>query len=225
MNQTDKNHLDVDRVRTHAIQVGLLVSAEISLAYGLLQKFIYFHVLTNTFSKLNMNKQSQPDTKLDLREDFLAGMRYVANSVTVVTTNGVAGISGVTVSAFSSVSADPPTVLVCLNSASSTLEALQANKDFCVNVLPEGAKHIAERFAGFHDTAISDRFEGIDLTDSKGPSPVISGATAFICKLGETLSSGSHVICIGHIVETHAGNFTPLIYMDRKFKRISDIEG
>jgi flavin reductase (DIM6/NTAB) family NADH-FMN oxidoreductase RutF len=165
-----------------------------------------------------MNKQ---DT---LREDFLTGMRYVANSVTVVTTDGNAGISGATVSAFSSVSADPPMVLVCLNSESNTLEMIKGNKDFCVNVLPEGAKHIADRFAGFDDAQLANRFEGIDLTDSNGPSPVISGATAFICKLEDTLSSGSHVICIGKVTETHAGNFTPLIYMDRKYKRISDLE-
>ena len=171
-----------------------------------------------------MNKQSTPEAETNLREDFLSGMRFVANSVTVVTTDGVAGISGATVSAFSSVSADPPTVLVCLNADSSTLEKIKDNEDFCINVLPEGAKHIAERFAGFHDDEISDRFDGIDLTPSTGPSPVISGATAFICKLGETLISGSHVICIGRVIETHAGNFTPLIYMDRKYKRISDVD-
>lgn len=160
-----------------------------------------------------------------LRENFLNGMRYVANSVTVVTTNGKAGKSGATVSAFSSVSADPPTVLVCLNASSNTLETISTNKDFCVNVLPEGAKHIAERFAGFHDDEFPDRFKDIDLTASSGPSPVISGATAFICKLDEMVTSGSHVICTGTVVETHAGNFTPLIYMDRKFKRIYDLDG
>ena len=164
------------------------------------------------------------DNENELREEFLAGMRYVANSVTVVTTDGKAGIAGATVSAFSSVSADPPTVLVCLNAVSTTLDFIKENEDFCVNVLPEGAKHIAERFAGFHDSELSDRFESIDLTTSNGPSPVISGATAFICKLENVVPSGSHVICIGRVVETHAGNFTPLIYMDRKFKRISDID-
>lgn len=172
-----------------------------------------------------MNTQSQTPETSDLREDFLDGMRYVANSVTVVTTDGKAGISGATVSAFSSVSADPPMVLVCLNSDSNTLEKIKDNTDFCINVLPEGAKHIAERFAGFHDDEFPNRFEGIDFTDSKGPSPVISGATAFICKLDEMVTSGSHVICLGRVIETHAGNFTPLIYMDRKFKRISDLEG
>jgi flavin reductase (DIM6/NTAB) family NADH-FMN oxidoreductase RutF len=172
-----------------------------------------------------MNTESKTTETSDLREDFLAGMRYVANSVTVVTTDGKAGISGATVSAFSSVSADPPMVLVCLNAESNTLEKIRDNADFCVNVLPEGAKHIAERFAGFHDEEFPDRFDGIDVTASKGPSPVISGATAFICKLDEMVTSGSHVICLGRVIETHAGNFTPLIYMDRKFKRISDLEG
>ena len=171
-----------------------------------------------------MSEQSKTTVANELREDFLNGMRYVANSVTVVTTDGKAGVSGATVSAFSSVSADPPMVLVCLNSESTTLEKIRENTDFCVNVLPEGAKHIAERFAGFHDEKFADRFEGMDFTDSKGPSPVISGATAFICKLDEMVTSGSHIICLGRVIETHAGNFTPLIYMDRKFKRISDIE-
>jgi len=160
-----------------------------------------------------------------IREDFLTGMRYVANSVTVVTTDGAAGRSGATVSAFSSVSADPPTVLVCLNAESNTLEAVRQNKHFCVNVLPEGAKHIAERFAGFHDHDVDDRFSGIDLTATGDPSPAISGATAFTCDLTETVTSGSHVICIGRVTETHAGNFTPLIYMDRKYKRLSEYGG
>ncbi len=168
---------------------------------------------------------STTDNDNGLREDFLAGMRFVANSVTVVTTDGPAGVSGATVSAFSSVSADPPMVLVCLNTNSKTLAMVKENRDFCVNVLPEGAKHIAERFAGLHDSELSDRFDGIDLTSSNGPSPVISGATAFICELDQTVVSGTHVICTGRVLETHAGNFTPLIYMDRKFKRISDIEG
>jgi len=171
-----------------------------------------------------MKTQSKTPEANALRDDFLHAMRYVANSVTVVTTDGKAGISGATVSAFSSVSADPPMVLVCLNNDSNTLEKIKDNADFCVNVLPEGAKHIAERFAGFHDDEYPNRFEGIDFTESNGPSPVISGATAFICKLDEMVTSGSHVICFGRVTETHAGNFTPLIYMDRKFKRISDLE-
>ena len=59
-----------------------------------------------------MSTQSKTPEASELRDDFLNGMRYVANSVTVVTTDGKAGISGATVSAFSSVSADPPMVLV-----------------------------------------------------------------------------------------------------------------
>jgi len=160
-----------------------------------------------------------------IRDDFLTAMRYVANSVTVVTTDGAGGRSGATVSAFSSVSADPPTILVCLNAQSNTLEAVKQNRHFCVNVLPEGAKHIAERFAGFHDHDVDDRFSGIDLSSTGDPSPAISGATAFTCELTDMVESGSHFICIGRVTETHAGNFTPLIYMDRKYKRLSEYEG
>lgn len=159
-----------------------------------------------------------------LRESFLSTMRHVANSVTVVTTDGIAGKSGATVSAFSSVSADPPTVLVCLNSESNTLATLLENRDFCVNVLPEGSKTIAQRFAGLMDETVSDRFEDIELTSSIGPSPVISGATSFTCKLDQTMKSGSHVICTGIVVETHTKDNPPLIYLDRSFRRVTDIE-
>lgn len=158
-----------------------------------------------------------------LRESFLNTMRHVANSVTVVTTDGPAGMSGATVSAFSSVSADPPTVLVCLNSQSNTLSMLLENRDFCVNVLPENAKNIAERFAGLADETVEDRFEGIELTSSIGPSPVISGATAFTCKLDQAITSGSHVICTGLVVETHSLNNPPLIYLNRSFRKVTDM--
>lgn len=171
-----------------------------------------------------MSDEHTQTEQTTLRDDFLNAMRYVANSVTVVTTDGPAGKSGATVSAFSSLSADPPSVLVCLNLDSNTLEAIRDNKHFCVNVLPEGARHIAERFAGFHDDEIEDRFSGIDLTTTGDPSPAISGATSFTCDLENMVESGSHAICIGRVIETHAGNFTPLIYMDRKFKRLSDYE-
>ncbi|MEQ9673623.1 MAG: flavin reductase family protein, partial [Roseovarius indicus] len=84
------------------------------------------------------------------REDFISAMRRVAASVTVVTTDGPAGRAGATVSAFSSVSADPPTVLVCLHAQSRIAGFVQENKRFCVNVLPERFSDIADRFAGRH---------------------------------------------------------------------------
>jgi len=66
-------------------------------------------------------------------------MRQVAATVTVVTTDGPSGQAGATVSAFTSLSADPPSVLVCLRADSRIARAVQDNGVFCVNVLPEDA--------------------------------------------------------------------------------------
>ena len=91
------------------------------------------------------------------RASFIKAMRNVANSVTVVTTNGEAGCHGGTVSAFCSVSADPPTVLVCLMDSSRIAQTTLQNGNFCVNVLPYASQHVADRFAGRHDNEVADR--------------------------------------------------------------------
>ena len=88
------------------------------------------------------------DTRSVDRDAFLAAMRQVAATVTVVTTDGLAGRAGATVSAFSSLSADPPSVLVCLRTDSRIARAVIENGAFCVNVLAEDAVEVARAFAG-----------------------------------------------------------------------------
>ena len=132
------------------------------------------------------------------RSLFIDAMRHVAQSVTVVTTLGEDGPTGATVSAFSSLSADPPSVLVCLRSDSRIGLAVGRNRVFCVNVLPESARALAGRFAGRFDAEEPDRFGAIDCRDSAS-GPVISGATAFECTVDQIITHGSHDICIGNV--------------------------
>lgn len=154
------------------------------------------------------------------REAFISAMRRVAASVTVVTTDGVAGRAGATVSAFSSVSADPPTVLVCLYAQSRIAGFIQENNRFCVNVLPEGSSDIADRFAGRHDASVRDRFDGIEVFAPKGHAPVIDGATAFQCDLQRVVTSGSHVIVLGHVLGVLDGAAAPLAYREGAYHRV-----
>ena len=79
---------------------------------------------------------------------FVAAMAGAATQVSVVTTDGAAGRFGVTVSAFSSVSAEPPLVLVCINRRSPAIAAITANNAFCVNLLGDDQSDIANCFAG-----------------------------------------------------------------------------
>ena len=79
------------------------------------------------------------------RESFIAAMRNAATGVNVVTTDGAAGRFGITVSAFASVSAEPLTVLVCINRDSPARDAILANGRFCVNVLSAGQTDVANK--------------------------------------------------------------------------------
>lgn len=148
------------------------------------------------------------------RKSFISAMRRVASSVTVVTTDGPGGRHGATVSAFCSVSADPPSALVCLKADSRIARSVAANGVFCVNVLPRTRQDIADRFAGCDDAHIVDRFDGIEGPPSNCPAPLIAGATAFHCELRESLEFGSHRIFIGHVVQAWEGTAEPLAYLN-----------
>ena len=152
------------------------------------------------------------------RADFIQAMRSVASSVSVVTTDGLAGRHGATVSAFCSVSADPPTVLVCLKTDSRIAEAVTKNGSYCVNVLPQTAAEIANRFAGMDDEKVADRFDGI--AHASNPLPTIGGATGFQTRITQAVASGSHTIFIGEVTAIATGESVPLTYLDGAYHRV-----
>ncbi|MEM6577103.1 MAG: flavin reductase family protein [Pseudomonadota bacterium] len=150
------------------------------------------------------------------REAFIEAMRQVAATVTVVTTDGPAGRSGATVSAFTSLSADPPSVLVCLKADSSIAVAVEANGVFAVNVLPEDADDLAMRFAGAFDKDQPNRFQGLSLSDTEF-GPLLPRSTGFTCSLRHRHVHGSHAICIGDVVSIYRADEKPLTYMSGSF--------
>jgi len=162
---------------------------------------------------------SKYNAGLATREDFISAMRRVASSVTVVTTDGDAGRFGATVSAFSSVSADPPTVLVCLFAQSRIARAISENGRFCVNILPEESAWVADRFAGRDDTIITDRFNGIRLM-AGCDTPQIVGATVFDCLMDQSIVSGSHLIVTGSVRAVADAGAAPLAYRDGSYHRV-----
>lgn len=146
------------------------------------------------------------------RDAFLAAMRQVASTVTVVTTDGAAGRAGATVSAFTSLSADPPSVLICLRSDSRIARTVIANGTFCVNVLPEDAVEVARAFAGPSPDNPEDRFAGLSFeADAQGP--ILPRATAFSCALTDRMIHGSHAICIGQVTRLSNAGARPLTYL------------
>lgn len=150
------------------------------------------------------------------RDAFIGAMRQVAATVTVVTTDGPAGRAGATVSAFTSLSADPPSVLVCLKADSGIARAVAANGTFCVNILPEDAEDLARQFSGMFDADRRDRFHGVEVFDT-GFGPVLPRATAFCCSLTHRHVHGSHAICIGDVTGISDAGERPLTYMSGSF--------
>ncbi|UXX81531.1 flavin reductase family protein [Roseovarius pelagicus] len=152
------------------------------------------------------------------RNQFIKAMRDVACSVTVVTTDGNAGRHGATVSAFNSLSADPPTVLVCLRSDSRISQMVTENGCFTVNVLPEECRDIARTFAGEFDADYPDRFEGLNLLELAGLAPGIESATIFTAKIVKAIDHGSHTVFIGEVAHVVSARKPPLTYHDGAYR-------
>lgn len=167
-------------------------------------------------ASLNVN-----DASPELRNAFLHAMRYTAASVAVVTTDGHAGRGGVTVSAFSSLSADPPSVLVCIHQNSPVLPLIQSNQRMCVNLLEAEQTHVADSFAGRISQWREDRFACAEWTQLPGYAPQLQGALANLhCKLEQDVVFGSHHILIGVIEEASCTEAQGLLYADRAYRQL-----
>jgi flavin reductase (DIM6/NTAB) family NADH-FMN oxidoreductase RutF len=154
------------------------------------------------------------------RDAFVRTMRRVASSVAVVATDGPGGCHGATVSAFSSVSADPPMILVCLRSGSRIAEAVIANGNLCVNVLPHDRQDLANRFAGRDDHLVKDRFSGVAYLGKNGAAPEIEGATIFSGSVVQIVAAGSHSIFICQVQSVREGAAAPLAYLDGNYHSV-----
>ena len=156
-----------------------------------------------------------------MNSDLLRGvMSRVAATVTVVTATGSDGDHvGITVSAFTSVSADPPIVLFCIHDRAESLGVMLDAPGFTVNVLAEGSSDLATLFA----TRGADKFADAALLDPEyeGAGPVLDEAFAhFVCRTIERIEMGDHWVLFG-AVEGGAvdDDIDPLLYLDRAFGR------
>jgi flavin reductase (DIM6/NTAB) family NADH-FMN oxidoreductase RutF len=142
-------------------------------------------------------------------------MGQFATGVTVITTvTGERQPAGCTVSAFSSLSLDPPLVLVCIDQGRVMHQQLTAAPGYVVNVLRTDQRELAVRFAGRGE----DRFTALRTTPGRHGIPLIDGAIAHVqCDLHSVLDGGDHAIIVGRVraLATHAGD--PLLYAQGAF--------
>ncbi len=164
---------------------------------------------------------TEGNTESGLRAGFVDAMSYAASTVNIVTTDGSAGRSGVTVSAMSSVSADSPkpTLLVCVHHMSETAERIVENGVFCVNVLRDDQAVISDTFAGRLKDRFKEKFDCAEWTTQVTGAPrVVDPLVAFDCRVISRQSVGTHFVFLGEVVDLFiAGHGSPLIYANRAY--------
>jgi flavin reductase (NADH)/flavin reductase len=134
-------------------------------------------------------------------ELFKQGMRRLTASVCVITTKDKNGVRhGITATAVCSVTAEPPTLLCCMNRSNTSYEAFRDAGRFAVNVLGTDHKEIAGRFASKLDSEA--RFEGAEWIEAETGSPIlVAAAVGFDCRTVQLVEAGSHTIFIGEIAD------------------------
>jgi 3-hydroxy-9,10-secoandrosta-1,3,5(10)-triene-9,17-dione monooxygenase reductase component len=129
---------------------------------------------------------------------FRTVLGHFATGVTVVTGHGPGGPVGLAANSFTSVSLDPPLVLVCMAHTSSTWPAIRTSGHFAVNILGEAHEDTCRRFGA----KSGDRFEGVGWAAGKTGSPVLDDAIAFIdCVIEAEHEAGDHMIVVGRVVD------------------------
>lgn len=152
-------------------------------------------------------------------EEFRTALSRFASGVTVVTTKDAAGdLHGITVSAFSSVSLDPPLVLICIEKKAGSHDAITQSGKFAVNFLDSTQLSLSERFAA----QITDKFEGPEMSMNIDGIPLLSGCIAHLeCSVKQAYDGGDHTIFIGEVEKTATHEGDPLLYFRGGYRTIS----
>lgn len=153
---------------------------------------------------------------------FRAAMAKLGAAVCVVTSDGPAGRCGTTVTAVSSVTDTPATLLVCVNRTSASNPILRSNGVLCVNVLPWGQMDLAKTFAGMTQTPRGDRFDGVETRAMATGTPALADAlVAFDCRISEMVEVGTHTIFLAEVCDIHLGDQPHgMVYFNRRYASV-----
>jgi flavin reductase (DIM6/NTAB) family NADH-FMN oxidoreductase RutF len=133
---------------------------------------------------------------------FRSAMRHLAAGVSVVTVGRGKDITGMTVTSLSSLSVDPPTLIVSINRASSSWPLLLREGFFGVNILTSDQIDIAEKFNGKGGLKGAERFAGAQWMTRASGTPLLAGALAAIdCEVEDIMERHTHGIVIGRVLD------------------------
>jgi flavin reductase (DIM6/NTAB) family NADH-FMN oxidoreductase RutF len=153
-------------------------------------------------------------------ERFRQACGRFPTGVTIATVTDASGAPhGLTVSSFTSLSLDPPLVLICLGHAVTIIDCFRAASHFGLSVLAEEQQSISERFA----RRGQNRFSGVPWHSGDFDVPLIDGAlAAIVCAVHERISAGDHDILIGRMLRAHVSEGRPLVHWAGKYGRLAE---
>ena len=154
-------------------------------------------------------------------EQFRLGMRLLAGAVNIISSVQGARRYGMTATAVCSVSADPPTVLVCINRLAATHAAVAKSKVFCVNVLRAEDWELSTTFSGAHSG--ESRFKSGDWTRLSTGAPVLlDSLVSFDCRVVKKVMHGTHGIFFGQVEQVLVGKpGKPLLYSEGQYAKLA----
>lgn len=154
-------------------------------------------------------------------DDFKNALRLWASGVSVVTTHTEKyGLQGMTVSAFSSVSVDPPQILVCINERAETGEGILESEFFAVNVLAQPQQAASNQFAGGSSQA--ERFANTPWENGSTGLPLLTESLMSLeCRLVDKVLAGTHWILIGEVQQCVCRTGEPLLYYSGHYRQLA----
>jgi flavin reductase (DIM6/NTAB) family NADH-FMN oxidoreductase RutF len=153
-------------------------------------------------------------------DDFKKAMQQWASGVTVVTTHSEKfGIQGMTVTAFSSVSTNPPQILVCINESADTGLGIEESQCFAVNVLNSTEQHVSNQFAG--GSSQQQRFADTPWTAGTTGAPMLANSIMSLeCIVIKKIHAGSHWVIIGEVQDCICRPGEPLLYYRSAYQQL-----
>lgn len=154
------------------------------------------------------------------KDEFRAALGRFTSGVTVITIKDRSGrLHGITVSAFSSVSLDPPLILVCIEKKAGSHQAFAESEFFNINILEESQQHLSDHFASH----LPNKFEDVEYFENENGLPLLKDALVHLgCRLVYAYPAGDHTIFVGEIQSSSVRDGKPLVYFHGNYRKLEE---